>query len=186
MNKILYKITDGKASFWLMRDAPKEPGCKMSDLDANAHPEIGEQLHYEWSCYTRNLKKCKANALEIINPELLKTFDVNRVAFFLSVCLWSQIENSLKHGDIFPLPSSLEFEELLRCGHDDQLYWGCTHSKCNCEKVIRLIPKQKEETQDGLFDELFCRYFDILKDGKSMHEAVNELKSKFTIQRNKS
>lgn len=44
--------------------------------------------------------------------------------------------------------------------------------------------KEPQEDQEDIFDEVFCRYFDIIyRERKSMHDAVRELMDLFTITR---
>lgn len=54
------------------------------------------------------------------------------------------------------------------------------------QELMRLREKvaEKEESQEDIFNNLFCRYFDLtMGEGKSAHTAVQELKQKFTITR---
>lgn len=129
MNKILYKLTDGKPSFWLMRDVPEEPGYCLD----HAVCEHGCHCDQTNDYYKSKLNQCKANAIEIINPELLNP---NMSALEFS-----------KDGDIFPFPDSLEFEE--EDYYDEDVDDPAPYAEFR--RVIRLAPKQKEETQDELW-----------------------------------
>lgn len=134
MNKILYKLNNGKPSFWLIRDVPEF--LEGSEI---------------WHKYIQHLHE---SAIEIINYEVMKTFGAGGVAFLLDRCLWSQIENSLKDGDIFDLPEGLEFKEEEHYRNKAHDWWVCEPGKYGLvssyeyRKIIRLIPKQKYETQD--------------------------------------
>lgn len=155
MNKILYKLTDGKPSFWLMRDVPEEP-IKNND-------KILSSMYW----YQKAIHECKTNALEIINWQYIPIIcghnpTLNMVGF----C--QQDGTPINPGDIFPFPDSLEFKEEHE-GFD----W-------NARTVIRLIPKQKEESQDELWEEVQERLY---SSEVAYHEDTNWLKSKFTISR---
>lgn len=163
MNKILYKLNNGNPSFWIMRDVPERPKFK------GWAPESAAQKKFN-----RDIDLCKANALEIINPELLPVLADG----------YPYIENGfLNDGDIFDFPERLEFieEEMPKA---KVLGQGYHINKATAKKVIRLIPKQKEESQDELLEILF-EYMQNLQRFEWNHHGREFLKSKFTIQRKK-
>ena len=181
MNKILYKLKDGKPSFWGIMDIPRYP-----DKD-----KIGSWLYYHEAVekYEADFKKCKANALEIINWEDENKLDVVRSkGERYTKCL----TGPLKDGDTFPLPDSLEFKREFKndCRDvhgdcqltGDEYRRGCQH-RCKKEvEVLRLVPKTKPEDYNN--EEYIFRF---IKNNPDMlfTEVAEHLKSKFTIKRNK-
>lgn len=71
------------------------------------------------------------------------------------------------------------------CAHESCPVDGmCEHCKEPVKVAILLPEKEPQEDQEDIFDEVFCRYFDIIyRDSKSMHDAVSELMERFTITR---
>ena len=90
-------------------------------------------------------------SVEISNSELLKTFDINRVAFFLDKCLWSQIERSLKDGDSFPLPSGIGYRIKIHC---DQYH---AHTKPSC-KLATLYVIEEEKEPESIYDNILAQW----------------------------
>lgn len=173
MNKILYKITNGKPSFWLMRDVPDISDYDQHDDEMNAYSRIA---------FDRDMDNVKT--VEIINPELLSSEN----GYYVQRGDVSYINgNELKDGDTFGLPEGLGFKEEYQfycmgwCTCSEKEYHGWNQRenvKADTRKVIRLLPKQAE-TQDELWNEVGG-----IIDWSYQEMNASILKSKFTITRN--
>lgn len=132
MNKILFKLIEGKGKFFLMRDV-KVPALRMDELDANCHPELGMQLQYEWDLYHKAEDEALKNG-EIVNPEVLN-IDYEEM---------QESGHSLKDGDTFDLPEGMGFEKkCTRCGCTEP---GMSDLLCcstaNYQKVLLILPEK--------------------------------------------
>lgn len=178
MNKILFKLIEGKGKFFLMRDVPKEPIEK--DYQEHRGPGFNDFIKAD-SEYQKALKLCISEALkngEIVNPEVLPVSfeDANRTSWY-----WydenniNTRERILKDGDTFDLPIGWGFETFFPNG----LMEG--------KSAIRLLPEkpvQKEESQDELFMAVGIIWNSVQTKGASW--CIRESMKLFTIKRKES
>jgi hypothetical protein len=134
MNKILFKLIEGKGKFFLMRNVPQVPKKDFYGFQGSTYngPDSIDNFRQE-------LQKCKQEALkngEIVNPEVIPEDWLNPL---------------LNDGETFILPEGMGFEEFGICeGCNKVGLRHCAHAdSCgNNRSYVRLLPEkpvQKEE-----------------------------------------
>ena len=160
MNKILFKLIEGKGKFFLMRDVPKIE----KDL-------YGDSWPYQTKKYVESLESCISEALkngEIVNPELILD------AHLIKTTLVEWGHYPLKDGDTFDLPEGMGFERE---------HWT------NGPLKFRLLPDkpvQKEEPKP--IRSPMQAYNTGYEKGKieGFNEAIEEVKKRLWIDRHET
>lgn len=160
MNKILFKLIEGKGKFFLGRNWPVwNPEKCHTNLQCESESERSkEQFCGCWNEYNRAINECISEALkngEIVNPEVIPEDWLNPL---------------LKDGETI-LPEGMGFEVVYNTLPEGQP-----------EQAIRLIPEkpvQKEESQEELF-------FDLEKRTKHGTLHWSQAHHYFTIKRKDS
>lgn len=197
MKKIQYHSN----KFWLLENVPEEP-----KEPARHWTKTSEWEEYESKtlpAYRDALEACIAAKKEIVNPELIVDGGTHGLCF-------TKDGKQIRDGDIFPLPDNVEFERRwvneCRDVHGDcqltgdEYRRGCQH-RCKKEyEVIHLKLKQeiKFESNVGSDSWIKDKFLEVKEESQdelwrqaehyinwSYQEVTPELKSKFTIQRNK-
>jgi len=142
MDIIQFRLIEGKAKFFLLKDVPEFPN--LDDRTGLWYSETGGYKDpSNW--YDEKLKLCELIAKEIDNPELIA------VELFGK---WCQLYNNfkeLKHNDTLELPEGLNIDDGWKdhCTIDCEKKTQCLYY---CEKgteTIHLIPKNDIEKGSG-------------------------------------
>lgn len=171
MEKILFKLIEGKGRFFLMRGY-NEPiqGSEEYNLP-----------------FAKKLKKYKAEkeseALangEIVNPDDLWEVYQDKINGYC----WSSSSEPIKDGESFDIPKGVGFERVINAPKGS---WMPNEDK---QRMIRLLPEkpaQKEESQEALWASIIneARWYDGTP--QDLRKLTKFFKSKFdTIKRKES
>jgi hypothetical protein len=198
MNKILFKLIEGKGKFFLMRDVPKEPRPCML-MNKIYGPTIPEKRHYQ-----EDLNACISEALkngEIVNPEVLPirhSYTPEGIYY-----IWEPLPTiikALKDGDTFDLPEGIGFEEFkhrpgnkwieaIRLLSEKPVQKETPFTKALKESKIASMMSQLidavpiEESQEELWKDAF-EYLEPMPENQKLLLPI--LLKRFTIKRKES
>lgn len=156
MNKILFKLIEGKGKFFLGRNWPVwNPEKCHTNLQCESESERSkEQFCGCWNEYNRAINECISEDLkngEILNPEVVKEElwknDQRITGPGWSLYNWET--KMLKDGDTFDLPEGMGFEGTLVDFDKNgiMVYRGV--------KLLPEKPVQKEESQKDMWIDVF-------------------------------
>lgn len=193
MNKVLFKLIEGKGRFFLGRNWPVwNPEKCHTNLQCESESERSkEQFCGCWNEYNRAINECISEALkngEIVNPEVIVKGGTHGLLFTLG-------GKQIMDGDTFDLPEGMGFKkeiewDTLQNYNPDSIPMG-TAIASGTER-IRLLPEkpvQKEESQEELWSKLSQIALDYTIGTNGMDTVGFEEEAKkqgFTIERKDS
>jgi hypothetical protein len=137
---------DPKGVLKYVKEMPKEPNVKMSELDANCHPEYGYQLEYEWDLHNKALQKAKDEAVEFQ--------DHNTIFFILQDAHMPKGANEwgFEPDTFYPIPSGYKVEVIDQFRRlEDDIQWRTIYEPfpradfSEYRKVAILSPQESKD-----------------------------------------
>lgn len=162
---------------------PKEPSLKMSQLDANCHPEFGEQLRYEWELFDKALQHAKDQSVLAEDQEFIVLL-INR---FVSIeCPVVFVEDTI-HPFEYEGTIDIQLQIATSTSNSNPGWISTTEEEAKksigfqTRKIARLIPKPKEVNSahshtEGSEEKIISNIAEIIADKNlSIQESYHKI-----------
>lgn len=171
-------------------ELPEAPHYPSANAEMRNGQRAWDRYEKELKSYTATLERLKRESIEYENPDLVKKQLWFNEGGYMSCCRErckcldgnNACVGSLKPDTFYTYDFDGTVEKIEVPEEDsgtDEL-----GRKVDFHLVARLIPAKLEETQEMIFDDMFCKYFDLTyEQKKSGYHACLEIQKLFTIQR---